>query len=61
MALRQVGKTYLSSAGPVQALQDIELEIAPGSIFGIIGRSGAGKSSLLRTINRLETPTSGRI
>lgn len=61
VALRQVGKTYLLSAGPVQALQDIDLEIAPGSIFGIIGRSGAGKSSLLRTINRLETPTSGRI
>ncbi|AYR24767.1 methionine ABC transporter ATP-binding protein [Herbaspirillum rubrisubalbicans] len=61
VALRGVGKTYTSSAGPVQALQEIDLEIAPGSIFGIIGRSGAGKSSLLRTINRLETPTSGRV
>ncbi|WP_343722992.1 methionine ABC transporter ATP-binding protein [Herbaspirillum seropedicae] len=61
VALRGVGKTYVSAAGPVQALQDIDLEIAPGSIFGIIGRSGAGKSSLLRTINRLERPTSGRV
>jgi D-methionine transport system ATP-binding protein len=61
VALRDVGKTYTSSAGSVQALQGIDLEIAPGSIFGIIGRSGAGKSSLLRTINRLETPTSGRV
>jgi len=58
VALRGVGKTYVSAAGPVQALQDIDLEIAPGSI---IGRSGAGKSSLLRTINRLERPTSGRV
>jgi hypothetical protein len=31
-----------------------------GEIFGIIGRSGAGKSSLLRTINRLEQPSQGR-
>ena len=56
-----LGKTYLSSAGPVQALADIDLEIPAGSIFGIIGRSGAGKSSLLRTINRLEQPSSGRV
>ena len=56
-----LGKTYLSGSGPVQALQDITLDIAPGRIFGIIGRSGAGKSSLLRTINRLEQPTEGRV
>jgi D-methionine transport system ATP-binding protein len=56
-----LGKTYLSSADPVQALADIDLEIPAGSIFGIIGRSGAGKSSLLRTINRLEEPSTGRV
>jgi D-methionine transport system ATP-binding protein len=56
-----LGKTYLSSTGPVKALEDIELEIPAGSVFGIIGRSGAGKSSLLRTINRLEQPSSGRV
>jgi D-methionine transport system ATP-binding protein len=54
-----LGKTYLSGSGPVQALQGITLDIAPGRIFGIIGRSGAGKSSLLRTINRLEQPSEG--
>ncbi|MBO9537032.1 ATP-binding cassette domain-containing protein [Herbaspirillum sp.] len=61
VAFRAVGKTYQSSAGPVQALDAIDLDIAPGSIFGIIGRSGAGKSSLLRTINRLERPTEGQV
>jgi D-methionine transport system ATP-binding protein len=61
VAFEGVSKTYTSSAGPVRALQDISLEIPPGSIFGIIGRSGAGKSSLLRTINRLESPTAGRV
>lgn len=56
-----VGKTYASSAGEVQALQDIDLDIQAGEVFGIIGRSGAGKSSLLRTINRLERPSGGRV
>jgi D-methionine transport system ATP-binding protein len=56
-----VGKVYRSSSEPVHALHGIDLSITRGSIFGIIGRSGAGKSSLLRTINGLEAPTSGRV
>ncbi|MDP9587885.1 UNVERIFIED_ORG: D-methionine transport system ATP-binding protein [Shinella zoogloeoides] len=57
----RLGKTYHSAAGAVRALEEIDLEIPTGRIYGIIGRSGAGKSSLLRTINRLEEPTSGRV
>ncbi|PHN25935.1 methionine ABC transporter ATP-binding protein [Pseudomonas sp. ICMP 460] len=53
-----VGKTY---DGRVQALQGIDLAVQHGEVFGIIGRSGAGKSSLIRTINRLEQPSSGRV
>ncbi len=56
-----VGKVYQAASGTVTALADIHLTIPSGGIFGIIGRSGAGKSSLLRTINRLERPTSGRV
>ncbi|MFB4391693.1 MULTISPECIES: methionine ABC transporter ATP-binding protein [unclassified Pseudomonas] len=54
-----LGKTYPGQAQP--ALQGIDLNIRRGEIFGIIGRSGAGKSSLLRTINRLEQPSEGRV
>lgn len=56
-----VAKTFPGRAGgpPVTALDGIDLDIAPGEIFGIIGRSGAGKSTLLRIINGLETPTEG--
>jgi D-methionine transport system ATP-binding protein len=53
-----LGKTY---GGTVHALQGIDLAIQRGEVFGIIGRSGAGKSSLIRTINRLEQPSSGRV
>lgn len=56
-----VSKTYRSASGDVRALDDVSLAVPAGAIFGIIGRSGAGKSSLLRTVNRLEEPTSGRV
>ncbi|WP_407935802.1 methionine ABC transporter ATP-binding protein [Cupriavidus necator] len=61
VTFEHVGKVYRAPAGDVHALQDIDVAIPAGGIFGIIGRSGAGKSSLLRTINRLESPTSGRV
>ena len=52
-----LGKTYNGQQGPVAALHGIDLAIQRGEVFGIIGRSGAGKSSLIRTINRLEQPS----
>ena len=45
----------------ITALQGIDLSIKEGEIFGIIGLSGAGKSSLLRSLNLLEVPTAGQI
>ena len=56
-----LGKTYEGQQGPVNALHGIDLAIQRGEVFGIIGRSGAGKSSLIRTINRLEQPSTGRV
>lgn len=47
--------------GNNHVLKDIELDIAPGETFSIIGPSGTGKSVLLRHIIRLETPDSGQI
>lgn len=52
VSLQKQEKTILSS---------ISLEIPAGSIFILIGPSGSGKSSLLRLLNRLDAPTSGRI
>jgi D-methionine transport system ATP-binding protein len=42
-------------------LQDISFEVFPGDRIAIVGPSGAGKTSLLRLINRLSEPTSGKI
>jgi D-methionine transport system ATP-binding protein len=47
--------------GAHEALRGVDLDVAPGEIFGIIGRSGAGKSSLVRTINLLNRPRAGKV
>lgn len=58
-----ISKTYPAYRGKpgVNALEDIDFAIPRGSITGVIGRSGAGKSSLVRLINGLEKPTTGRV
>jgi len=47
--------------GTTRALDDVSLSIPDGQMVGIIGRSGAGKSTMLRLINRLIDPDSGQI
>ena len=42
-------------------LDDINLEVSEGEVVAIVGASGAGKSSLLRLLNRLDEPTSGTV
>lgn len=42
------------------ALQDVSLELARGDSLGIVGRNGAGKSSLLKVVSGVLTPTKGR-
>ena len=50
-----------ATLGGHQVLRGVSLEVAPGEIFGIVGRSGAGKSTLLRCVNLLERPDSGTV
>ena len=47
--------------GSLQVLNDIDFNIEKGEVVTIIGSSGSGKSTMLRCINMLETPTSGEI
>ena len=58
ITLEKVNKVYSDG---LHAVKDVSLKVNKGDIFGIIGLSGAGKSSLIRLINRLEEPTSGKI
>ena len=54
----QLYKTYPGSP-PVQALENIQLDIAPGDFVALLGPSGCGKSTLLNIIASFEQPTSG--
>ncbi len=55
---QQLGMTY---AGQFVALEGVDIEIQRGERVAVIGRSGAGKSTMLRIFNRLLHPTSGRL
>ena len=61
--LNNLAKTYISADGitEVHAVDGISLSIPSNKIFGIIGRSGAGKSSLVRLISMMEHPDSGEV
>jgi len=57
IVVKNISKSY----GEVTAVKKVDLDIPSGCIYGIIGRSGAGKSSLLRVMSLLETPDTGEV
>lgn len=54
-------ESVVKSFGSTRALDGISLRIEPGELFFLLGASGCGKTTLLRCIAGLETPTSGSI
>jgi sulfonate transport system ATP-binding protein len=56
LVLDHVGKTYPNG---VHALEGISLTVVPGEILVVIGGSGCGKSTMLRAISGLDTPSQG--
>jgi len=61
LSLSDVGRTFQGPAGPVVALEDIDLTIAPGELISLVGPSGCGKSTLLRAVAGLDREFSGEI
>lgn len=61
LEIQNVSKIYKVKKKNVTGVDHVSLTIDNGEIFGIVGYSGAGKSSLLRCINLLEQPTNGQI
>ena len=62
-ARRLMGKAtrrHQLAANQFWALQDVSFQVRPGDVLGIIGRNGAGKSTILKTLTKIIPPTLGR-
>lgn len=61
ITIKGLSKIFQTKDQEVRAVDDLSLEINKGEIYGVIGYSGAGKSTFIRLLNRLENPTEGDI
>lgn len=61
LSIQAVSKTYRSKGVKVEAVKQLNLELKPGTVLGIIGESGSGKSTLAKMIIGLEGMTEGDI
>jgi len=59
--LRQVVKTFESTAGIFTALKGIDLKVGDGEFLSIVGKSGSGKSTLINMVTGIDRPTSGQV
>ncbi len=55
LRIRGLSKTF----GPARALDDVNLELAPGEIHGLVGRNGSGKSTLIKILSGYHVPDPG--
>ncbi|WP_028783605.1 methionine ABC transporter ATP-binding protein [Thalassobacillus devorans] len=61
ISIKELTKVFHTKDQDVMAVDNLDLDIQSGEIYGVIGYSGAGKSTFIRLLNRLEDPTSGSI
>ena len=59
--LDQIDVTFHQKKRTITAVKDVTIHIQEGDIYGIVGYSGAGTSTLVRVINLLQKPSAGKI
>jgi NitT/TauT family transport system ATP-binding protein len=60
-SVKNVGVTLPSTGGLLEILRDVNVDVAPGEIVGIVGKSGTGKTTLLRVLSGLLAATTGEL
>jgi NitT/TauT family transport system ATP-binding protein len=61
LSIEKVSKTFKTRTGPVQALDQVSLQVGEGEFVCLVGASGCGKSTLLNIIAGLEKPDNGTV
>jgi NitT/TauT family transport system ATP-binding protein len=61
VSLRGVRRVFAADEGPVEAVDGVDLDVAPGEFVALLGPSGCGKSTLLRLVAGLERPDAGEV
>src|SRR5262245_42247844 len=61
ISIRKLRKTFRAQQGVVNALKEIDLEVAEGDFCVLLGPSGCGKTTTLRCVAGLERPDAGEI
>src|SRR4028119_145041 len=61
ITVRDLQKAYPSPAGPVSALQGIDIRVERGEFVAVIGKSGSGKSTFINMLTGIDRPTEGEM
>jgi capsular polysaccharide transport system ATP-binding protein len=61
LSVEHISKVYQTRHGPFRVFEDVSFTLQRGRNLGILGRNGAGKSTMIRLLSGAERPTTGRI
>lgn len=59
--MRGIGKAYVTTAGPFEALRDVNFTADAGELVAVVGKSGSGKTTLINLVSGIDWPSAGEL